>query len=79
LHAARELQIKVPQQLAIAGFGNDDTGKYVSPSITTMAQPSFEMGQIAASMILDQILSEEDIYIYQTEVIQPQLVVREST
>ena len=79
LHAAKELGIKVPQQLAIAGFGNDDTGKYVSPSITTMAQPSFEMGQIAARMILDQILSEEDVFIYQTEIIQPQLVVREST
>lgn len=79
LHAARELNILVPDQLAIAGFGNDDTGKYVSPSITAMAQPSFEMGQLAANMILEQILSEDDVFNFRTEVIRPELIIRESS
>jgi len=79
LHAAREGGIKVPARLAIAGFGNDDIGKFVTPSITTMAQPSFEMGQTAARMLLEEINSEEETFVYQTETILPQLVVRESS
>lgn len=79
LQAAREGGINVPGQLAIAGFGNDDTGKFVTPSITTMAQPSFEMGQIAARMILEEINAEEEIFVYKTETIHPQLIVRESS
>lgn len=79
LHAAKQMGIQVPSQLAVAGFGNDDTGKFVSPSITTMAQPSFEMGRAAASLLLKQILSEENIFVYKTKVIKPQLLVRESS
>lgn len=79
LHAAREGGIEVPGELAIVGFGNDDIGKFVTPSITTMAQPSFEMGQTAARMILEEIHAEEDIFVYKTETILPQLIVRESS
>jgi LacI family transcriptional regulator len=79
LHAARKGGIDVPSQLAIAGFGNDDTGKFVTPSITTMAQPSFEMGQTAAHMILEEINAEEETFVYQTKTIHPQLIVRESS
>ena len=44
MHAAHQLGIRVPEQLSIAGFGNDETSRFISPAITTMAQPSFEMG-----------------------------------
>jgi LacI family transcriptional regulator len=79
LHAAHQMDIEVPGQLAIAGFGNDETGRFITPSITTMAQPSFEMGQMAAEMLLEEINSEDDIFDYKTKVIKPQLMVREST
>jgi DNA-binding LacI/PurR family transcriptional regulator len=78
LHAARLLNIDVPRQLAVAGFGNDDTGKFVSPSITTMAQPSFEIGEAAANMIMEQIQAE-DVFVHTTKVIKTQLIVRESS
>lgn len=79
LHAAHQLNIQVPHQLAIAGFGNDDTGRFITPSITTMSQPSFEMGQMAAEMLLEEINSEDDIFEYRTKIIKPELIVREST
>src|SRR5690554_1527712 len=79
LHAAREMGVDIPGQLAITGFGNDDTGKFVSPSITTMAQPSFEIGQHAARLMLEQINSELDGFVFKTEIVQPRLLVRESS
>ncbi|SMD43662.1 transcriptional regulator, LacI family [Aquiflexum balticum DSM 16537] len=80
LAASKELGIKVPKDLAIAGFGNDDITKYVSPSISTMAQPSFEIGQLAAKLILKEInFEEEDEFVFRTEIIKPNLIARESS
>ena len=79
LDACKELGIKVPQQLAITGFGNDDTGRFINPTLTTMAQPSFEMGQLAAKLILKEINATAELPLPKLEIIQPTLIVREST
>jgi LacI family transcriptional regulator len=79
LDACKELGIKVPKQLAIAGFGNDDTSRFVSPSITTMSQPSFEIGQLAAKIILEEIANENKQTLFIKEVIQSTVIIREST
>ena len=80
LQGCKNLGIKVPEDLAIAGFGNDDIGKFVTPALTTMSQPSFMMGQIAADLILKEINSEEEIIIHPIlRKIKPELIVRSST
>jgi LacI family transcriptional regulator len=79
LHSAQEMKIKVPEELAIAGFGNDVTGRYISPSITTMAQPSFEMGELAAKILLETISGEQDNRTLVKEIIKPTLILRESS
>lgn len=79
LHKAQRLGIKVPGELAIAGFGNDITGKYITPSITTMSQPSFEMGEFAARIILNALESDEELVMVVEKKILPTLMVREST
>ena len=80
LQACKKLGIRVPEDLAIAGFGNDDISRFVSPSLTTMGQPSFEMGQLAANLILEEINVEEGIpLIPHTRTIKPELIIREST
>ncbi|WP_057938022.1 LacI family DNA-binding transcriptional regulator [Algoriphagus resistens] len=79
LEAGKKLGIKIPEELAIAGFGNDDISRFVSPSLTTMSQPSFEMGQLAADLILKEINSEEDLTEPHYKTIKPELIIREST
>ena len=80
LEACKNMNIRVPEDLAIAGFGNDDISRFVSPSLTTMSQPSFRMGQIAAQLILDEIDMEEgEIYQHLKQVIKPELIIRNST
>ena len=79
LHKAQKMGIKVPEQLAIAGFGNDITGRFITPSITTMSQPSFEMGELAAQIILEEIELSEEPSPKRTEIMKPQIIIREST
>ena len=60
LLAAQRLRIKVPQQLAIAGF-NDLTGSdLIGPGLTTIRTPRAAIGEAAAQMLL-ALMREEDV------------------
>jgi len=73
----REKGIRIPEDIGIVGFSNEPFSKVVSPSISTIAQPGFEMGQKAAELIIRKIENRERTY---TTVILPtELIIRESS
>lgn len=47
--------IRVPEQLAICGFGNYDLADATMPSLTTVSVPFEKIGELAANAILDRI------------------------
>jgi DNA-binding LacI/PurR family transcriptional regulator len=51
----RKHGLKMPEQISLMGFTNDAVSEIIEPSITTMAQPSFEMGRVATKQLLYQI------------------------
>lgn len=53
--AIRKHGLKIPEQVSLMGFTNDAVSEIIEPSITTMAQPSFEMGKVATLQLLHQI------------------------
>ncbi len=73
----RDRGIRIPEDLGIVGFSNEPFSKVVSPSISTIAQPGFLMGQKAAELILHQI--EHKDRSFKTIVLPTELVVRESS
>ncbi|MFY0482753.1 LacI family DNA-binding transcriptional regulator [Flavobacterium sp. PLA-1-15] len=80
IKAAKNIGIKVPEDLAIIGFTDGIISKYSSPSITTVSQNGMKMGGKAAKMLIERLESEEEEEEhYKTEVIETHLVIREST
>jgi LacI family transcriptional regulator len=74
----KSVGIKIPQDMALAGFTNNPTAAVVEPPLTTVAQPGYEMGKLAVSHLLDQldgIASEDPISI----VLETTLVPRKSS
>ncbi|RPA70270.1 LacI family transcriptional regulator [Cyclobacteriaceae bacterium YHN15] len=74
----KEKGIKIPEDIALSGFTNNPTSAVVEPSLTTVSQPGYEMGQIAANHLLDQldeVVSDDP----QSFVLLTTLVVRESS
>ena len=68
LRAIQELGVRCPQQLSIIGFDEPapDTyglsfGSLLKPQLTVVAQPGYEMGQRAASILLEMLSGEEGI------------------
>lgn len=77
LLAAQRFKIKVPQQLAIAGF-NDLTGSdLIGPGLTTIRTPRAEIGQAAAHMLL-ALMRQEEVHTPSVDV-GYELMVRGST
>lgn len=74
----KENNIRIPQDIALAGFTNNPTSAVVEPSLTTVSQPGYKMGQIAANHLLDQLeeLVSDDP---QSFVLSTTLVVRNSS
>lgn len=73
----RDRGVRIPHDFGLVGFSNEPFSKVVSPSISTIAQPGFEMGQKAAELIIGQIETKERTF--QTIVLPTELIIRESS
>ena len=74
-----EKGIKVPEDIAIVGFSNEPFSELVTPSISTIKQPGFEMGQKAAELLIKQIGSKTKPKNYETIMMETELIVRNSS
>lgn len=71
--------VKVPEDVAVAGYSNEPFASLISPKLTTVEQFSEEMGRSAAKLLLEEIESEDDTIIPRKTTLKPKLIVREST
>jgi len=74
--AAREAGLRIPEDLSVVSFDDTPIASRVWPMLTTVRLPIREMGQAAASLILERSAeSKSGPYISFT----PELIVRQST
>lgn len=55
LAAARELGLRVPEDLSVVGFNDSPVCAHVAPPLTSVAIPIFELGAAAARMLCDAL------------------------
>ncbi len=53
LEAASELGLKVPNDLSVMGYDDQELSRYTHPPLSTLVLPNYEMGQRAAEVLLD--------------------------
>lgn len=77
LKAARDNNLKIPEEIAIAGFDNINFASMYSPALTTISQPKYDIGCISMELLLKQMRGEikkpEEI------LLEYELIIREST
>ncbi|TMN39898.1 LacI family DNA-binding transcriptional regulator [Pseudoalteromonas sp. S2755] len=77
LKLATQREIKVPEQLSIAGFDNAPIARHIWPGLTTIAQPVEEMTRIAVEELIKHIAQPQEAPFQQ--VLEAKLITREST
>jgi LacI family transcriptional regulator len=82
MHTLKDLGLKCPQDVSVLGFDDFDWSELFSPRLTTIVQPSYEMGKRATGMLL-QVIQAPDQHFESGEgnrvVLKAELRVREST
>lgn len=82
MQSIKELGLRIPQDVGVVGFSNWSYGSLLEPSLTTVDQPGFEMGQEAARLLIRQIeLADKDDHYPspETKVLKTRLIVRDSS
>ncbi|MGC9470822.1 MAG: LacI family DNA-binding transcriptional regulator [Bacteroidales bacterium] len=70
--------IKIPEDIAIAGFNNDPVSRVVEPNLTTVHYPGREMGEISADTLI-KALNQSQPEILNSIVLSHSLIIRESS
>jgi DNA-binding LacI/PurR family transcriptional regulator len=77
MYTIRQTGLRVPEDVAILGFNNENTGKFIEPSLSTIDQPAHQMGTAAAELLINRIhhpdLANEE------RIVKSKLIIRKST
>lgn len=79
IRALRECGQDVPNDVSVIGFDDVWGAAFHVPALTTIRQPLRKMGEIAAETLLSRIQSGNSWDVSEEILVQPELVVREST
>jgi LacI family transcriptional regulator len=70
--------IKIPEDIAVAGFNNEPISQVIQPNLTTIDYPAKEIGEIAASSLIG-LLKNSGSANLSTIVLKHKLIIRESS
>jgi LacI family transcriptional regulator len=76
IYAIQDAGLNVPKDIAVVGYDDREIASISNPTITTICPPSYEMGQLAAQLILDRLENQDEIK--DPIRVQSRLIVRES-
>ncbi|WP_395051181.1 LacI family DNA-binding transcriptional regulator [Flavobacterium sp.] len=76
-----ENNIAVPSQIALIGFSNWFMSQVIKPKLSTVDQPSYEMGVVAFNLLLEEILYRKEGKDFKPRTIElnTNVIVRESS
>jgi len=73
-----KLGYQIPNNVALIGFSNTDLADVLNPSLSTIHQPAFEIGNLAAKQLLSLIGNKTD-HTYETILLETEIQVRSSS
>src|SRR5687768_9974859 len=77
---AESKNIKIPDQLGIFGFANEDFGEILKPNLSSVDQKSKELGKAAARIYFENISAKKSEPVsYKDEVIKSEIIIRQSS
>lgn len=75
LHALRERNLRCPDDISVMSFDDHDWAPLFSPPLTVVKQPTYELGQTAAKLLMQLINGEE---VTSPDSLSVELIIRES-
>ena len=74
----KQMDMKVPEDVAVIGYDDLEVGAVVEPKLTTVTRPMYRMGLMAARLLFDIIEDDGEINETQQVVLRSKLKIRKS-
>ena len=58
--AARDMGVRIPEDVSVAGFDDIEVASYSNPPLTTVRVPAYDIGKIAFRILLDMVNSRNN-------------------
>jgi LacI family transcriptional regulator len=71
--------IRIPQDIAFAGFNNDPVSTVIEPNLTTINYPGYKMGEMAAASLINHLNGVNSIDSTNTILLRSELIIRSSS
>ena len=75
----KEAGIIIPDEISVIGFDDDPHSCYFKPSLSTVWQPTYELGMLSARILMKRINSGNEMAKIRVETLLPELIVRGSS
>ena len=79
IRALEEDGLRVPEDVSVVGFDDIYSAAFHNPALTTIRQPLFEMGRLAAKTVLEELAGKTNGHSAKVLSVEPTLIVRHST
>lgn len=77
IQGIKESGLQIPGDIAVVGFDDITFASFPEIGLTTVRQPKYEMGKLAATILLDQIMNETTES--KRHILEPELIIRTSS
>ncbi len=75
----KELGLRIPEDIKLVSFNNEPICEAFSPTITSVSQPLRKIGKATIDLVIEQIENKDNLYTKRVEILQTELIVRESS
>jgi LacI family transcriptional regulator len=79
MQAMKEKGYQIPGDIAVVGFNNDPVSQVVSPQLTTVFYPGYQMGKTAMTTIIGQLTGAKPIDHAEPIILRSELIIRRSS
>lgn len=79
MQVLKEHHVRIPNDVAIVGFSNEPFASFTDPTLSSINQFPVEMGNTVANLFFNDLNSKSKNPVPKKTVIQPQLIIRESS
>uniref|UniRef100_A0A7C4KXF1 LacI family transcriptional regulator n=1 Tax=Bellilinea caldifistulae TaxID=360411 RepID=A0A7C4KXF1_9CHLR len=79
IKAIQDAGFRVGGQIAVTGFDDTPIAQYLTPPLTSVRQPVWEIGERLIALLLNLLEAKDTVEQFETILMQPQLVIRASS
>lgn len=79
MQVLKKNDVKIPQDIAFAGFNNDPMSCVVEPNLTTIDYKGYEMGEVTAKVLIGHLDNNDNLQQTHSLILRSELVIRESS